>query len=257
MNNFSLIISINVHENINFLFKQLYNIDEYVNMNYLIILNCNNFMFDNLKNNEYILKSKNIVINPIFFEKKRCHGSLLKGIYLNLIYILNKKYIFDRFLILSSRTFFFRKIENFNSINKITLETNINYKIGNLFKIESIDRKIYETYKFMNKFRKTSIYNFYNRNKEYFILKTAHEGLMFDYNNCLSIENFFKINKKKYKLESIFNFHAACEEFALQTICFNENKYIYNIGCGDMTYDDKNNIPSDRALQYVHKIIRK
>ena len=156
MNNFSLIISINVHENINFLFKQLYNIDEYVKMNYLIILNCNNFMFDNLKNNEYILKSKNIVINPIFFEKKRCHGSLLKGIYLNLIYILNKKYIFDRFLILSSRTFFFRKIENFNSINKITLETNINYKIGNLFKIESIDRKIYETYKFMNKFRKTS-----------------------------------------------------------------------------------------------------
>ena len=49
---YKIIISINVHENVNFLFKQLNNIEEYVKIPYAVILNCNNYMYENLKDNK-------------------------------------------------------------------------------------------------------------------------------------------------------------------------------------------------------------
>jgi hypothetical protein len=72
------IISINVHENVNFLLKQIDNIKNYVN-NYYIILNCNQFMYNALKNiilpyNTWNLNN-NIEENKLF-DIIICYGTL-------------------------------------------------------------------------------------------------------------------------------------------------------------------------------------
>ena len=85
---YKIIISINVHENVNFLFKQLNNIEEYVKIPYAVILNCNNYMYENLKDNNEINKMNNIFLNEKYFNKKRFHGSLTKGICYNMEYAL-------------------------------------------------------------------------------------------------------------------------------------------------------------------------
>jgi hypothetical protein len=59
-NTYDCVISINIHENVNFLLKQLDNINNNVKCNYCIILNCNNFMYEECKNINF---SENIYIN--------------------------------------------------------------------------------------------------------------------------------------------------------------------------------------------------
>ena len=110
---YKIIISINVHENVNFLFKQLNNIEEYVKIPYAVILNCNNYMYENLKDNNEINKMNNIFLNEKYFNKKRFHGSLTKGICYNMEYAL-KKFKFEYFMILSSRNIFKLEVNNSN-----------------------------------------------------------------------------------------------------------------------------------------------
>ena len=69
-----LVISINVFEKPHFLLKQLDNIRKYVKIDYIIILNCNDYMLNVL--HQYNLPS-NVHVNPVFINKRRYHGSLL------------------------------------------------------------------------------------------------------------------------------------------------------------------------------------
>jgi len=58
MKEVDIVISINVHEKIDFLIKQLQNIDEYVHYDYIVIINPNKYMYNEITNNEYIKKLK-------------------------------------------------------------------------------------------------------------------------------------------------------------------------------------------------------
>ena len=84
-----IIFSINVHEKIDFLIKQLRNINYYVSLNYIVLINANNAMYNKLKKCDYIISQTNIVLNPYYFNKSRNHGSLTKGIYSNMKYAIN------------------------------------------------------------------------------------------------------------------------------------------------------------------------
>ena len=53
-NRYNFTFSINVHENMEFLLKQLYNINKYVIESYCVILNCNLFMYKELIKNKKI-----------------------------------------------------------------------------------------------------------------------------------------------------------------------------------------------------------
>lgn len=60
MKKVDVIISINVHEKINFLIKQITNIEKYVLLDYIIIINANKKMYHEITINKYI-KSKKIL----------------------------------------------------------------------------------------------------------------------------------------------------------------------------------------------------
>lgn len=58
-----IIFSINVHEKIDFLIKQIQNIEKYVKVKYKIIINPNNYMFNEISKNSYINSVNYIYLN--------------------------------------------------------------------------------------------------------------------------------------------------------------------------------------------------
>ena len=65
------VVSINVYDDVDYLYTQLENIRDYLKLDYLVLLNCNNLMYD-------LLKSKNIpnvYVNPNTIDKKRFCGT--------------------------------------------------------------------------------------------------------------------------------------------------------------------------------------
>lgn len=228
-----VIISINVHEKPDFLLKQYENIKKYLKLNYIIILNCNDYMYSELKDKK---EFKDIILNPDFINKKTFTGTLLKGIYSNLELALNK-YEFKYFLVLSSRNIFY---------NELTLE-----------KCKKLKKKI-GGYKIIDKYNNWHWPSFLQTKLGKYMIKnnwllscSAHEGLMLDINLCNVIINFFKKNNFK---ENLFKWNHATEEFALQCICINTKGYYYDIGNGVEEHLNSYVLPNDR---YVYKIERK
>ena len=230
-----IIFSINVHEKIHFLIKQIKNINEYVSLNHIIIINANKKMYNEISNCQFIKSKPNIVLNENFLNKKRFHGSLTKGIYLNMNYAINN-YNFKYFIILSSRNMFYNNLtcKNYNELPKI-INGNMNVKNWH-----------------WPSFLKTKLSKYIIKNKLLFS-KGAHEGLTFDYIGCKDIINFLNSNND-IKIE-LFNWNHCVEEFALQTICINLTGYYYQIGNGVNTTQNKNikNLPKNK---FVYKTIR-
>ena len=92
-----------------FLLEQLVNFRKYIKVPYIVVLNCSDELFEKLKNKNI----DNVILNPIHFNKKRFHGSLLKGIISNIDFTI-KNYNMDKILILSNRCFFKKEINRFN-----------------------------------------------------------------------------------------------------------------------------------------------
>jgi hypothetical protein len=235
---FSFCISINIHENIEFLKKQLNNIKLYVKDTYLVILNCNKYMYCLLQN---INLDNNIIINPKTIEKQRHHGSLFQGIYDNMDYVL-QHYDFSFFIILSSRNIFYNEInlEKMQNLNSIIINHNIN--------------KTYNDW-FWPIFLKLKLFDFCIKNN-YSLCNGAHEGLVFYYSTCKDMVVF--LNNNVYMRDELFNFYGCIEECAFQTMS-NINLIIKNgklgfkyIGHG---IDTQYTIPTDKNL-YVFKTLR-
>lgn len=201
---YDFIISINVHENPTFLNFQIENIKKNVKK-YIIILNCNNFMY-----NQYIC-SENVIKNPEIIEKKRFHGSLTKGIYSNMVYAVNN-FEFKWFIILSSKNIFYKSLD-------INFLENIKIKEPDI----NLNRWHWPWLK------NTLLAKYYLNNNKY-LYSSEHEGLTFDYSSCKNIINFF--NDKPLIKDDLFIFEHAVEEFSLQTICMNNNKQFINLGNG-------------------------
>lgn len=232
----NILISINVHEKIDYLINQINNIIEFVKLDFIIIINPNKFMYDEIKNHNFFKNKDNIIVNPNFIEKKRFHGSLLNGIYLNMEYAL-KKIMFDYFLILSSRNFFYNIIDE----NKILLFDSNNKK--NEATLVNTTHPQWH----WGDFLETKLSKYVIKNNLLFS-NSAHEGLTFDYISCKKIYEFLETN---YEIKNeLFNWHNCVEEFAFQTICINVTGYYYYIGNG---WETNNNIYQLPSINYVYK----
>lgn len=240
----TVIVSINVHENLSFLEKQIANINSNLQVPHKIILNCSVAFQKELIERKTFTQNDNVILNPVPLDKKRYHGSLLQGIYNNLICV-RKNYIFDYFLVLSSRTFFYKKlcVSDFLHLPK---------------------RESYKTLKNIEKSNKRKRFTSFLQTKlAHYILKKgperfvagAHEGLLFDKTNCETICDF--LEKQKEIRDELFRWKWCVEEFALQTICSFKNNYYYYIGTGLQTYTLEN-VPDDEKYKnsFVCKIAK-
>ena len=241
----TIIVSINVHENLSFLEKQIENIRTHLLIPHKVILNCSVAFHKELIERKEFTRNENVILNPEPRDKKRYHGSLLQGIYSNLQWV-RKNVGFDYFLVLSSRTFFYR---NFGVVDLQQLPKRESYKtLKNIEK--SNKRKRFST------FLQTNLACHIKKNGPERFVAGAHEGLFFDSKNCDTICDFLE-SKKKIR-DELFKWKWGVEEFALQTICSFKNGYYYFIGTGLQTYTLED-VPDDEKYthSYVCKIERK
>ena len=236
-----IIFSINVHEKKDFLIKQIQNIEDNVLLNYMIIINPNKYMYNEISNCQFIKSKDNIILNKNYLEKKRFHGSLTKGIYLNMKYAINN-YEFKYFIILSSRNMFYNKLtnKNYNSLVKITDGVTYGKMNVNSWHWPS--------------FLKTELSKYIIKNN-LLLSRCFHEGLTFDYKSCKDIIRFLNNN---YNIKiNLFNWNHCVEEFALQTISINLTGYYYQIGnYVHHGQDDSKNVQNLPKNRFVYKTIR-
>ena len=240
------IISINIHENVPFLLKQLDNISNHL-CSYYIILNCNNYMQNELKN---VILPDNVIVNSEIIEKERFHGTLTKGIYSNMKYAY-ENFEFSYFIVLSSRNLFYNKlnIDFLNSKQPIWCHNNKPLQVNAINNPEQY--KGWHWPVFLN----TALAKHYiSINLK--LVNSAHEGLVFHYNVCDNIIKFLETNI--IINTDLFKFHGCVEEFSLQTIAINEishNNYYGYIYIGHGT-ETQYHIPND-PTRFVYKTIRK
>jgi len=254
---YEVVFSINIHENFNFLLRQLDNIEKNVCCSYAVILNCNDYMYAQCIQHMF---PKNIYIHPVIVNKSRFHGSLTHGIYLNMCYAL-EHLSFDYFIITSSRNFF----EN-------------NLRIDDLKRIEELETKGLELIKYTSEvYRNKSIEEIHNvwwftclfRTpifKEYMIkhynkfYSCPHEGVVFRKKDCLLIQQFLEahldIKTELFMEDSLTKEGYPVEELALQTIVKSQKGTYYYIGNGcDIGRNGPNHFDSGR-LFFMYKTER-
>ena len=237
----TIVFSINVHENLNFLIKQIEDIEANVLVDFVVIINANEYMYIEIFNNELLKARDNIILYPEFVNKIHNHGSLTKGIYLNMEYAI-ENYQFEYFIVLSSRNLFYNKLhkDNYNNIPKICEGSYINQ-----FNFNEWHWPI---------FLQTKLSKFIIANKLLFCKSYEyHEGLTFDYLSAVKIIDFFEKNEDIKN--NIFKFNWGVEEFALQTISLNLSGYYYNIGnwTNDNDFLNIDKLPKDK---FVYKTFR-
>lgn len=223
-----IIISINVYQKPSFLLYQLENIREHVQSPYRIILNCNDTMFNELQD-----LPENVVKHPEVINKRRFHGSVFHGIYSNMIYALDH-YTFDYFIVLSSRTIFYRKV-NVSALDIAAQQicATDKYHVG---------ITEFTTWQWPL-FIKTLLAKWVLTNGRC-LRKSAHEGLCFRPDVIRKIHHFLSDNPAI--TQDLFVFPGCMEEFALQTIA--EGDYLY-LGHGIM-----NNFDMSDPNKYTRKI---
>ena len=235
---YDIVISINVHESIDFLREQLENIIYFTNhLAVCIIYNCNKYMLD-LINESKILQSYeniNLILNPISIEKRRWHGSLTEGIFKNLELEFDKNIRFKYFLVMSSRNIFNRKLELNNIENRLILFYN---KITELIKDNKrfyfnkddrfylCDGTIYELWHgdmmstrnwFWGKDYVKESFWFKELDKTLdFFIGGRHEALCIPFDNCNKINTYIKDNPEL--MQNCYKFNIAMEEVCPQ--CF-------------------------------------
>lgn len=231
-----LIISINVHENPDFLLKQLKNIEEFVNESFIVVLNCNDYMFKELTSMNL---PSNIHINPEIINKRPWTGSITAGIYSNIKYAL-KNFDFAYLIVFSSRNLFYNNI-------RLSDLTNNSIRHDATSDLSKWHWPFFLT-------TKLAQYYFSKNAKLY---GSEHEGMVFSTTTCKNIQTFLENNIDISK--DLFHSNVVAEEFALQTISMNEHNFNdneigwINIGHGVQTHYT---IPTDPTL-FCYKVIRR
>lgn len=237
----TIVFSINVHENLNFLIKQIEDIEANVLVDFVVIINANEYMYIEIFNNDLLKARDNIILYPEFVNKIHNHGSLTKGIYLNMEYAI-ENYQFEYFIVLSSRNLFYNKLhkDNYNNLPKICDGLYINQFNFNEWHWPLFLQTELGKYIITNNLLFCKSYEY-------------HEGLTFDYVSTIKIIDFLKENEDIKN--NIFNFNWGVEEFVLHTISLNLNGYYYQIGNWTLNDDflNINNLPQDK---FVYKTFR-
>lgn len=226
-----IIVSINVHEKPDYFLNQLNNINENLLLDKQVILSCNDYMFGH----KDLFEEKGVRVNTEIINKKRYHGSILKGIISNMRLSL-KEYDFEYFLIMSSREFFYRKLENFDQI-KSCLFTDENDTIDNPYvpyRHSVIGLSKSKDYNLSDwawpRIREKGLKLFsYLKENNMYISFCMHEGMCLSKSSCEYIINFFD-NHKDIELDC-FNFEDVMEEMVIQSLCQNYEGFYY-IGNG-------------------------
>ena len=237
-----IVFTINVHENLSFLRKQLDNIQKHVFVEYVVILNANDLMYNEILKSDLLENHKNVKLYPKFINKNICHGSLSKGIFLNMEFALNN-YKFKYFVILSSRNLFYNKLNKENNNTLLEIHDKKTFK--------SINIREWHWFRFFQ----TKLAKYLIQNNMFFG-SGHHEGLTFDYVVSKQIVDF--LNANEIIKDDLFNFNCCVEEFAFQSIALMFKEYYYQIGNWphESRSDDHriHELPKDR---YVFKSIRK
>jgi len=228
---YDCIISIIIHEDFQFLLKQIRNIEKNVKMSHAIILNCNDYMFEECNKQKL---PDNVYINNIILNKKRYHGSLTNGIYNNMVYAL-KNFNFIFFIVSSSRNMFIKV--SLDDLYKVT---------KNKLHEENHPYSEWHWPIFMN----TLLAKYYI-SKQLKLYSSPHEGLMFLVDACHNIVSFLE-NNLEIK-NDLFNFNHCVEEFSLQTISIHTGGLFYYIGNGCC---DENEINPDDKFKFMYKVNR-
>ena len=238
----TIVFSINVHEKLKFLQKQIEDIEANVLLDFVILINANEFMYREIMNSGLLFMKPNVVLYPQGINKMHNHGTLTKGIYLNMEYAV-KNYQFEYFVVLSSRNLFYNTLHNGNyqAIPKICDGATI----------EQLKKDEWHWHIFL----KTKLSQYIIANNWRFCQSDMHhEGLVFDYASSTQIVDFLEKNEEIK--DDIFQFNGGVEEFSLQSISINLSGYYYNIG--NWTSDDDfiniHKLPSDR---FVYKTSRR
>lgn len=235
---YDCIFSILVHENVEFLLKQIENIKENADCNYAIILNCNDAMFEECSK---IQMPDNVFIHDKPLNKKHGTGDLFQGTYNNMCYSL-ERFEFDYFITLSSRNMFG---------NRMTLSD-----LQNLEPHVEDARPWSEkrTSWWWPKFEKSLIVNYYvSQGQE--VVNCGYEGAVFTENGCKHIMQFLETHPDIK--QDVFGFDAPMEEFAMATIATNSGEPVYYIGNGCCNEDRITpNNPNGKNAKFVFKIKR-
>lgn len=248
-NLYDILISINIHENIEFLKEQLENIIYFTNhLKICIIYNCNKYMLDTINESKILEKYDNIklILNPVSIEKKRWHGTLVEGIFKNLEFTFDNNIKFKYFLVLSSRNIFTRKLDLNNVENRLTLFYN---KITELIKDNKrfyfnkdntfylCDGSIEDNWHrdmmttrnwFWGKDSVKKSYWFKElNNKLDFFIGGRHEALCIPFDNCNKINTYIKENLEI--MQDCYKFNIAMEEVLPQCLAckFTTNNKMY------------------------------
>lgn len=220
--NTDIIISINIYKCPETLQLQLNSIAQHVQCNHRIVLNCNDYM--NVKCKQMSLPS-HIHINPDIINKQYWTGQITQGILSNMQYAINK-FQFKHFIVISGRTIFYENL---------TTDILDGYK-KSWKSIEEWQHDV-TTEKFRWEWpygwhwpdiRHTKLSKYYEK-KGYCLYSCPHEGLCFTSQVVKNIINFFDNHADIGK--DLFNCKGCLEEFALQTIAYNEVN-IYNMEYG-------------------------
>jgi hypothetical protein len=229
-----IVISINVFTLPSFLDMQLKNISEYVLCPHIILLNCNDYMFNKLS--KKILPS-NVYINPTILNKFKSHGSLTHGIFSNMEYA--KQFNYKYFLVLSGRTIFYRTLSDLNMLND---------KYQNIHTLELTQKEFRDHGWHWYDFNQSLLAKHYV-SLGYKLYASYHEGVCFTIEHVNAIIHF--LNSNQEIKDDLFTFPCCVEEFSLQTIATNETKtgFMY-IGNGYTEHCDK-----DDMNKYTKKIV--
>jgi len=236
-----VVISVNVHEKVDFLYKQLENIKQYMKCSYVVVLNCNHYMYHELSS----VTLPNVFINPVILTKRTFSGTLTHGIYSNMQYAMNR-FAFKYFLVLSSRNVFYQPL---------TLEI-LNKKQGIASCIEEIEHPVpnYTTW-WWPEMVKTELAKYYFQRGKH-LSKALHEGLVLHYFVCQNIIRF--LESHPYIRLNLFMFPHCVEEFSFHTIAMNEvnpDNLYYGYFMINRTCETDYEVPTDPEW-FVYKTLR-
>lgn len=246
---YDCVISINVHERFDFLMKQLQNIKENVHCKYCIVLNCNQEMYDLCQKNIDELAT-HVHAHDIAFNKQTHHGSLTRGIYTNMVYML-QSVDFEYFIVASSRSMFTNQLSlgDLHSMKLVIDKEHVNRIDTNVDDVY----KTYETWHWPNFFG-TLLAKKYIANKTP-LYSSPHEGLCFTRKGCEQIVGFLEGHADIR--DNLFQHDGCVEEFSLQSIAMAQGESFFYIGNGCCTDGIIGpNAPHSELKRFMYKMPR-
>ena len=238
--NTQVVLSINVFKSLPTLMKQIETIQQYVRCDHIILLNCNTYMYSILMNHPL----PNVIINPEIIDKRRYDGSVTHGFVSNMEYAL-KTITFRYFIVLSSRTIFYKQLdlENLDRLQPkwANMEEREQSRIG---PFPNMDWH-------WSTLKQTALARHYLE-RGYKLSGSAHEGLCLSANVVRNIIAFF--TKNPSIRDNTFNYNFFLEEFALQTIAMNEVDSSLEYGFLDLGHGVTDEYDPSAENKYTHKI---